>query len=317
MEGNIPGRFVRPLNFKWEDLTAKDSSESDENDSLEIVESEAQSSEAAGSSSSGFKLNPLHLIDSFPEDPSMEAAREFWVDWINMLKKMFAWNTKTIRNDEARMSILMTKGGSFIRQILAEKLDGLNFKEAENLINDYLCANTNAAIDRATFQKIKQEDGESFQKFVDRVQKKARVFKFVDKGRVMDQIIAGATATDKITEYTIGKEVTLKEIIIYGNQLEAFEPKQESNIIRREVNEIKMTQSNRFKPYDVSRPRKAFSNKEATACYYCGRMHPPRKCPAMGKTCSSCGKINHFARVCKSRVKNTESDQVKVEENKM
>uniref|UniRef100_A0A914PR63 CCHC-type domain-containing protein n=1 Tax=Panagrolaimus davidi TaxID=227884 RepID=A0A914PR63_9BILA len=37
-------------------------------------------------------------------------------------------------------------------------------------------------------------------------------------------------------------------------------------------------------------------------CRYCGEGHQPGKerCPANGKTCSSCGKKNHFARVCKS-----------------
>jgi hypothetical protein len=193
----------------------------------------------------------------------------------------------------------------------------LSFEQAEGLINDYLSANTNSAIDRATFMSIKQETGESFQKYVDRVQKKARVFKFVGNERVFDQIISGAAAKDKITEYTIGKEVNLKQIITYGNQLEAFKQKQEANIIPKEVNEIKTNQMNRFRPYIPFRPRQSFSNKEAKPCYYCGRVHPPRKCPAMGKTCSSCGKPNHFARVCKSRDKVAELEQVKVEENKM
>jgi hypothetical protein len=37
-------------------------------------------------------------------------------------------------------------------------------------------------------------------------------------------------------------------------------------------------------------------------CKYCGTQHAFRKevCPAYGKICSSCGKGNHFARVCQS-----------------
>lgn len=38
-------------------------------------------------------------------------------------------------------------------------------------------------------------------------------------------------------------------------------------------------------------------------CSYCGNSHAPRRCPAYGKQCSNCGKPNHFARVCKSRLK--------------
>ena len=38
------------------------------------------------------------------------------------------------------------------------------------------------------------------------------------------------------------------------------------------------------------------------ACMYCGRCHAPQKelCPAFGKKCSSCMKMHHFARVCRS-----------------
>ena len=37
-------------------------------------------------------------------------------------------------------------------------------------------------------------------------------------------------------------------------------------------------------------------------CRYCRSQHVFRKelCPAFGKTCSACGKGNHFAKVCQS-----------------
>ena len=37
-----------------------------------------------------------------------------------------------------------------------------------------------------------------------------------------------------------------------------------------------------------------------TDCRCCGKKHPPKSCPAHGKTCSTCGKPNHFASVCRS-----------------
>ena len=41
-------------------------------------------------------------------------------------------------------------------------------------------------------------------------------------------------------------------------------------------------------------------------CKYCGKHHELKKCPAYGKTCSLCHKLNHFASVCQSR--NSKSD---------
>ena len=33
-------------------------------------------------------------------------------------------------------------------------------------------------------------------------------------------------------------------------------------------------------------------------CHNCGFQHPAKQCPALGKTCFSCGKRNHFANLC-------------------
>ena len=44
------------------------------------------------------------------------------------------------------------------------------------------------------------------------------------------------------------------------------------------------------------------SNKDKVSCSYCGGVHAQgrQQCPAHGKKCRSCGKVNHFQRVCKS-----------------
>ena len=46
-------------------------------------------------------------------------------------------------------------------------------------------------------------------------------------------------------------------------------------------------------------------------CYFCGAPNylKNHKCPARGRTCSKCNKLNHFAKVCKSKVINEISQQ--------
>ena len=34
-------------------------------------------------------------------------------------------------------------------------------------------------------------------------------------------------------------------------------------------------------------------------CQNCGTQHPAKQCPALGRTCFSCGKRNHFANLCR------------------
>ena len=36
-------------------------------------------------------------------------------------------------------------------------------------------------------------------------------------------------------------------------------------------------------------------------CQRCRKSHGPKECPAWQKTCSNCGKMNHFQLMCKSK----------------
>ena len=51
-------------------------------------------------------------------------------------------------------------------------------------------------------------------------------------------------------------------------------------------------------------------SKATNKCIYCGLEHEKGKCAAYGKTCSKCGKQNHFAEVCKT-VRHTCTDLTK------
>ena len=48
----------------------------------------------------------------------------------------------------------------------------------------------------------------------------------------------------------------------------------------------------------VSKTFKA-NNTKLVKCQNCGVQHPIRKCPAFGKTCFNCGKLNHYAEFCR------------------
>ena len=53
----------------------------------------------------------------------------------------------------------------------------------------------------------------------------------------------------------------------------------------------------------VGRRSQQATNTSVT-CFHCGReVHRPKssQCPALGKLCQKCNKLNHFAKVCKSR----------------
>ena len=39
--------------------------------------------------------------------------------------------------------------------------------------------------------------------------------------------------------------------------------------------------------------------RQASPCRYCTFIHPPRRCPAYGKKCGKCGRVNHVSAVCR------------------
>ena len=40
--------------------------------------------------------------------------------------------------------------------------------------------------------------------------------------------------------------------------------------------------------------------KTSCECQYCGKQHPSGHCPAYGKRCTICNKMNHFSNICRS-----------------
>ena len=79
-----------------------------------------------------------------------------------------------------------------------------------------------------------------------------------------------------------------------------------------------ITESRQFDRIKVSRKvmeskTKVLMHQSSTPwdpCRYCGGTHPPRPCPAYGKTYMECNKIGHFHRSRKSRVVNEMEQEV-------
>lgn len=239
-------------------------------DEIETIEPDTEN-KMAGKSLPKAKINPLSLIDQFPDEPSLDQAREFWSDWIEMIQMMFTWNPKIFPSDQTKMSVLLAKGGGFIRKILATKLRELSFDQAAAAVNDYFESNSNPLADEAVFRQITQKREDSFEKFADKVVKKARVlwciFGIMDEKRIISQVTAGAIESQKLTDFSLRGGVILKGILAYGNQLEALNKLQVRDVLPQEVNEIRdKKRSDRFMPYDKKQQRYGRSKPFNSPC---------------------------------------------------
>ena len=60
-------------------------------------------------------------------------------------------------------------------------------------------------------------------------------------------------------------------------------------------------------PTNTQRARDAIDSTSKSPCKNCGLQHPKRQCPAFGKQCRNCKKLNYFAKCCRSAKRKVES----------
>lgn len=322
-------QFIRPLDYESDEEREEELENNGLNDETieeeegvgeKEIRNETIEDEALDSSVLGGKINSLNLIDSFLADPNFEEAREYWPDWIAMLKLVIDCQPELNKRDNIKKAIIASKGGNFIRKIIMNDVQQSTFEEIVQLVDKYFKENSNKLADETLFQQLKQTKGESFERFTDRIKKKAKVFNIDEDQRIILQIATGAIDSEKLVDHSIRGSVTLGSLIAYGNQLEALSRSRENEIIEAETN---MTQANenekRPNRFIRKRPRESdrgYKQKDAWVpnCSFCGSSHISGRCPAYGKDCAKCKKKNHFAKVCHSDL-NWKPEKVEVKED--
>ena len=105
--------------------------------------------------------------------------------------------------------------------------------------------------------------------------------------------------------------ITLDEILILARSQELVDARAEdmAGALSRCIISTFDTKTVKIKTEQIdsiqrrpTRLRNSALNKRPTPnCSNCGQSHPPNDaCPAQGKNCSRCGRVNHFAKVCRN-----------------
>ena len=93
--------------------------------------------------------------------------------------------------------------------------------------------------------------------------------------------------------FTKDGNLSLNDVVEYSR---TYNDVHEGRKLEREqarvVDEVKL------KPGIESKSVPIKANK---SCNYCGRSHEPRKCPAYGKRCNRCGRLNHISSKCRQK----------------
>ena len=149
---------------------------------------------------------------------------------------------------------------------------------------------TNVIIERHKFHTRFQTAEESMQSFITSLRIMADTCEFgtLKDSLIRDRIVCGVTSDTLRKQLLKERDLTLHKTIQMCQIHEAAEKHSAQVAEDHEVNAI--------------RPKGKSSVTPSKPCGYCGRKHAPHKeaCPAFGKKCTSCSKLHHFAKVCRS-----------------
>ncbi|UYV77926.1 K02A2.6-like [Cordylochernes scorpioides] len=206
---------------------------------------------------------------------------------------------KATKPDKLKVAILL----NFIGEEALEVFNTFHLKEDEaenfdlviNKFDDFCEPKKNVIFERFKFFSATQKDGESIDSFITELKGLSTSCEFESQkdSLIRDRIVYGIQ--DKALQERLLREPNL-------TLLKAIEMCKTCEISKQQ---IKIMQNNQnicqIRKYEKKHsPKQNQESEKEFKCQRCGKSHRAKNCPAWGKRCSKCKKMNHFAAFCKS-----------------
>ncbi|UYV69528.1 K02A2.6-like [Cordylochernes scorpioides] len=206
---------------------------------------------------------------------------------------------KATKPDKLKVAILL----NFIGEEALEVFNTFHLKEDEaenfdlviNKFDDFCEPKKNVIFERFKFFSATQKDGESIDSFITELKGLSTSCEFESQkdSLIRDRIVYGIQ--DKALQERLLREPNL-------TLLKAIEMCKTDEISKQQ---IKIMQNNQnicqIRKYEKKHsPKQNQESEKEFKCQRCGKSHRAKNCPAWGKRCSKCKKMNHFAAFCKS-----------------
>jgi hypothetical protein len=259
----------------------------------------------------------MTTLPDFPKfaDVDSPIAGQRWDKWVNRFENLLV--ALAIDAPERKKSLLLLYAGDRVFDIfenitvpVPDVPDGEQppdcYVLCKQALTDYFKPRKNYEINTFNFRDMKQSAGEKFDAFLQRLRDAAHGCDFgenTDK-EIKRQIIKGCS-TPKLRRYGLSKEdCDLDSIIKEGRNIEASDAQAMSIEQPVAVPQVKKIQYNKKEKFSKKQGESSEQKRKFTKCYNCGGGYPHKGgrqgCPAFGKECMKCRRMNHFARCCKS-----------------
>ncbi|CAB3993903.1 Hypothetical predicted protein [Paramuricea clavata] len=199
-----------------------------------------------------------------------------------------------------------------IFEMLANTGGDDDFKTAVEKLTEYFMPKKNLEYEIYIFCQPRQMIDETLDQYHTRLRKLATTCEFTDVDReIKTQIIQSCVSTHLRREALCDSMLTLSALLAEGRSFEVSE--KQAKGIEKSLAAVKIDEK---LPTEIDdsvnviqhqqRQQPPFARQETLKrkCYYCGLDYPHKdnSCPAYGKECSFCHKMNHFAKVVKIEI---------------
>jgi hypothetical protein len=245
---------------------------------------------------------------------------EQWDRWKQQFELYITATESDAKSDNIKTSIFLTCIGKQGLEIyntftFENDSDKMKLKPVMEKFEAYCKPRKNITLIRHHFFTYRQREGQSFDAYVTELKKRSSQCEFatLQDSLIRDMIVIGVMGTSLRERLLRMDNLSLEDAIKLGQAAEATK-KHACELCRSQENQtieaLKLNQNN-----IQSRITKQENNEYISQpCKYCGTLHRRQKCPAFGKTCLKCNKLNHFASVCLSGKKRIDLTQAKLQQ---
>ncbi|XP_068733036.1 uncharacterized protein [Montipora capricornis] len=265
---------------------------------------------------------PIQPVNSLPLPSKFQGGNnshqaDMWPKWLRHFERYRIASGLQNKSNQEQVGTFLYAMGDCADDIV--KTLNINeaiasFDDVKTALNGYFAARRNIIVERARFNRRRQNPGESVDTFI---QDLYRLAENCNHGTLKDELIRDriivGVPDDTLSDRLQAKsDLTLADAARISRQAEAR--KQNRTIVRgvetqNEVDYVSQPRSHNKQQATNNPPARNRNegyikepSKNDRPCFWCGRQSHDRKyCPARDTICNNCNKKGHFQSVCLSK----------------
>jgi hypothetical protein len=255
--------------------------------------------------------NYMPSINFFDDEGGSSNMAQKWDRWILRLENYLA--AMDIDDDARKRSLLLHFVGPKTFDDFQTIADtGTDYKTAKEKLTTHFKPQVNTEYEIAKFRRMRQQAGENIDAYYVRLVQQVALCGFANKDSELKSHIIQTTKDAKLRKKGLSEKMTLLEVLSNGRSNELCKVQNEDiekMLQQPTVNKVSKTHSKgAWQSQKNMHQRKQFQNgpnrnkqSQNNKCRLCGGKFPHpggrQKCPAWGKECRNCSRLNHFAKM--------------------